>query len=439
MGFHGHHRFEVLDFSAMTARGVSVRGYDFRSAVIEKVIESPVLHGSGSLCRLLQYLANRAIHDSGTPIREQEIASDVFGRAETFDPRLDSTVRVNVARLRAKLIEYYNGPGASDSVTIELPRGSYTLAFHSRPAEEPPTEAAEDTRPSIVKTQPAAVIPSSPNHLLVIALICTTAIAIILAAALLIGRKGAVENRVYAGDTRSLQRFWGSLLSGSSEPWVVFSNATFVGRPATGMRYMIPSRDSSQDIVDLYTGIGEVLGVHALDRTFTLLNRSMRVKRGGLLSLDDVQNNDVVFVGSSLENLTLRDVPGLQDFQFKAITEGPMAGEGSIINVAPREGEPKIFLPSPFPLTEDYAVVALVPGLNPSRWTLILAGTSTIGTQAAVEFVCGENTVRDLLNRVGPGKAGSAKFFEAVLDVHVKGGVPLRSEIVLFHPHHSSN
>lgn len=424
----------------MTARGVSVRGYDFRSAVVDKVIESPILHGSGSLCRLLQYLANRAIHDSGTPIREQEIASDVFGRAETFDPRLDSTVRVNVARLRAKLIEYYNGPGASDSVTLELPRGSYTLAFHHRPAEVAPREAEpEDSRPSLMKGEPAAVIPSSPNHLLVIALICTTAIALILAAALLIGRKGVVENRPYAGDLRSLQRFWGSLLNGSNEPWVVFSNATFVGRPATGMRYLIPSRDSGQDVVDLYTGIGEVLGVHALDRTFTLLNRSMRVKRGGLLSLDDVQNNDVVFVGSSLENLTLRDVPGLQDFQFKVITEGPKAGEGSIINVAPRDGEPKLFLPSPFPLTEDYAVVALVPGLNPSRWALILAGTSTIGTQAAVEFVCAENTVRDLLNHAGLTKAGSAKFFEAVLDVHVKGGVPLRSEIVLFHPHRQAN
>ena len=424
----------------MTARGGSVRGYDFRSAVVDKITESPVLHGSGSLCRLLQYLANRAIHDTGTPIREQEIASDVFGRAATFDPRLDSTVRVNVARLRAKLMEYYNGPGAADPVTIELPKGSYTLAFHTRALEESPTETEpEDSRPAIVKAEFAAGVPSSSNHLLVVALICTTAIALILAAALLIGRKGAVDNRGYAGDTRSLQRFWGSLLNGSSEPWVVFSNATFVGRPATGMRYLIPSRDSGQDVVDLYTGIGEVLGVHALDRTFTLLNRSMRVKRGGLLSLDDVQNNDVVFVGSSLENLTLRDVPGLQDFQFKVITEGPMAGEGSIINVAPRDGEPKIFLPSPFPLTEDYAVVALVPGLNPSHWALILAGTSTIGTPAAVEFVCEENTVRDLLRRAASARAGSAKFFEAVLDVHVKGGVPLRSEIVSFHPHHQAN
>jgi hypothetical protein len=137
------------------------------------------------------------------------------------------------------------------------------------------------------------------------------------------------------------------LLNGPNDPWVVFSNATFVGQPATGMRYLIPNRDSGRDVVDLYTGIGEVLGIHALDRTFALLNRSIRVKRGGLLSLDDLQNNDVVFVGSSLENLALRDVPGLQDFQFKLVEEGPQSGEGALINLAPRAGEPKVFLPSP--------------------------------------------------------------------------------------------
>jgi hypothetical protein len=176
-----------------------------------------------------------------------------------------------------------------------------------------------------------------------------------------------------------------------------------------------------------------VLGIHALDRTFGMLNRSIRVKRGGLLSLDDLENNDVVFVGSSLENLPLRDVPGLQDFQFKLLEDGPNAGEGAIVNMAARKGEPKAFLSSAPPLTEDYAVVGLVPALNPARWVLILAGISTIGTQAAVEFVCREDTVRELLNRAGNPKPGTRPLFEAVLDVHIKGGVPVRSEIVLFH------
>jgi hypothetical protein len=383
----------------------------------------------------MRYLANRAIHNPGAAIREHEIAAEVFGRSAAFDPRIDSTVRVNMARLRAKLIDYYNGPGAEDRITIELPKGSYLLVFHTRPVEPAPPIIV---RPAMDAPAHRVEPPTQTNRLLAIGLVCMTLIAAILAASLVLdrGKSRAVAD---AGDTPFLRRFWGMLLNGPNDPWVVFSNATFVGRPATGMRYLVPTRDSGRDVVDLYTGIGEVLGIHALDRTFALVNRTFRVKRGGLLSLDDVENNDVVFVGSSLENLPLRDVPGLQDFQFRLIDTGPRSGDGSLVNLAPRAGEPKLFLPSPFPLTEDYAVVALVPALNPSRWALILAGASTIGTQAAVEFVCREDTVRELLNRAGNPKPGSRPLFEAVLDVHIKGGVPLRSEIVVFHSRQGVN
>jgi hypothetical protein len=422
----------------MAAIGVSTSVLDVSTAEVERVLESSVLQGSESLCRLMRYLANRAIQNPGSAIREHEIAAEVFGRSAAFDPRIDSTVRVNMARLRAKLIDYYNGPGAEDRVAIELPKGSYTLVFHPRPVEPEPTiMVAPAMEPPAIRVES----PPRTNRLLAIALVCMTLIAATLAASLALDRNGRGKSRVVAdaGDTPSLRRFWGMLLNGPNDPWVVFSNATFVGRPATGMRYLVPTRDSGREVVDLYTGVGEVLGIHALDLTFGLLNRSIRVKRGGLLSLDDLQNNDVVFVGSSLENLTLRDVPGLQDFQFKLRDDEPQSVGSSLINLAPRAGEPKVFLPSPLPLTEDYAVVALVPALNPSRWALILAGTSTIGTQAAVEFVCREDTVRELLKRAGSPKPGSRPLFEAVLDVHIKGGVPLRSEIVLFHPRRGLN
>lgn len=419
----------------MAASRVSVPGLDSRLAEVERIIETPAVHGSESLCRLLRYLANRAVHDPDSAIREHEIAAAVFGRVEAFDPRIDSTVRVNIARLRAKLIDYYHGPGAEDPLTIELPKGSYKLAFHPGRVEVEPPRIAPRTEIQ------APALPVRPpyrtNRFLAIALVCMAGVSAILAATLV--SQGNARNREAAvvGDTQSLRQFWGMLPNGPNHPWVVFSNATFVGRPTTGMRYLVPSRDSGREVVDLYTGIGEVLGIHALDQTFALLNRSIRVKRGGLLSLDDLENNDVIFVGSSLENLPLREVPGLQDFQFKLMDDGSKAGEGALLNLAPRPGEPKVFLPGAFPLTEDYAVVAVVPALNPSRWALILAGVSTIGTQAAVEFVCREDTVRELLKRAGNTPPGVRPFFEAVLDVHIKGGVPVHSDIVLFHTRRS--
>jgi hypothetical protein len=81
-------------------------------------------------------------------------------------------------------------------------------------------------------------------------------------------------------------------------------------------------------------------------------------------------------------------------------------------------------------LTEDYSVIALVHGLNPAKSVLILAGITTIGTQAAVEFVCQQNSLEDLLPRLKLSSTGELEPFEAVLRVKVTRGVPVESEIV---------
>ena len=213
---------------------------------------------------------------------------------------------------------------------------------------------------------------------------------------------------------------------------MIFSNGAFVGRPETGMRYFDPARDSRDRILEHYTGVGEVLAIHALDHTFGLLHRQIRVKRGSLLSLDDVKNNDMIFVGSPAENLTLREIPSTQEFVFRALDSGPRKGDLAIINVHPQSGEAEYWVGSPSQpsLIEDYSVIALVRGLNPAKSVLILAGTTTIGTQAAVEFVCQQNSLEELLPRLQVGENGELKPFEAVLRVKVTRGVPVETEIV---------
>src|SRR5260370_14346792 len=62
--------------------------------------------------------------------------------------------------------------------------------------------------------------------------------------------------------------FWKGFLTGPQEPWVIFSNAAFVGRPYVGMRYYNRARDSGAVILDHYTGSGEVLAATALSAVF---------------------------------------------------------------------------------------------------------------------------------------------------------------------------
>src|SRR2546425_9402790 len=101
-------------------------------AQVEKLLSSHTLHGSESLCKLLRYLANNSIEHPGSSPKEYQIATEVFGRQKDFDPHLDSMVRVQAGRLRAKLAEYYASEGVDDHFVLEMPKGSYALTFHQR-------------------------------------------------------------------------------------------------------------------------------------------------------------------------------------------------------------------------------------------------------------------------------------------------------------------
>ena len=158
----------------------------------------------------------------------------------------------------------------------------------------------------------------------------------------------------------------------------------------------------------------------------------IHVKRGSLFSLNDAQNNNLIFVGSPVENLSLLDLPSTHHFVFQRATSGPRKGDLAIVNVHPRAGEFKQLFGSPSgtPLIEDYAIVGLVPGMNSARSVLILAGTTTMGTQAAAEYVCRRDSLEQLLLRLSVSENGVLRPFEAVLHVKIARGVPVETELI---------
>ncbi len=396
---------------------------------IDRLVNSHVLHGSESLCKLLRYLAKHALDHPGSPIKEYQIATEVFGRSSDFDPQLDSMVRVQAGRLRVKLAEYYGADGAEDPVVVELPRGTYIISFHHRATNASKTHAPNN-----------GAVETGSTHQRRNWMIATALLAVLLAAAgiailgLVSSRNPAQAGIAHDADAvpPAFRVFWNGFVSGQEEPWVIFSNAKFVGRPEIGLRYYDTVKDKNGPIFDHYTGVGEVLAVHELDHLFSTFHREIRVKRGSLFSLDDAKNNNLIFVGSPLENLTLLEIPGTQEFVFHRVTNGPRKGDPEIVNVHSQPGEPKEFLGTPGndPLTEDYALIGLVPGLNPGQAVLILAGNTTIGTQAAVEYVCRKTSIEELLLRLSVSQNGQLKPFEAVLRVKVTRGVPVSTELI---------
>ena len=399
---------------------------------INRLVASHALHGSESLCKLLRYLAKHAVDHPGTPIKEFQIATEVLGRSADFDPQLDSMVRVQAGRLRSKLTEYYSSDGLKDPVVVELPKGTYVLSFHHRNSSASKSLSSHPNGGA--RTE---VIEKSPERRWgteVISLSIFLAAAIAVIVWLVATRNSLPGGLANQGEPApaAFRVFWKGFISGPEEPWVVFSNAAFVGRPETGMRYRDAKRDADAPILDHYTGVGEVLAIHQLDAVFALLHRRIRVKRGSLFSLDDAKNNNLIFIGSPSENLSLLEIPGTQEFVFQRLTSGPRKGDQAIINVHPQPDEAKEFLatPSGLPLIEDYAVLGLVKGMSQGQFVLILAGTTTIGTQAAVEYVCRQSSVEELLLRLSVSQDGELKPFEAVIRVKVARGVPVETELV---------
>jgi len=397
---------------------------------IDKLIKSHSLRTSESLCRLLRYLAEHSLDHAGVALKEYQIATEVLGRSAGFDPQSDSTVRVQAGRLRVKLAEYYAHEGTQDLIVVEIPKGSYALTFHVRPSKggaQPAISLIADVGEK--REEPARSIRGWAITVLILSVLLAATISTIVS---LLWQRARTPVAASQGVPVAYQIFWSPFVIGPQQPWVIFSNGSFVGRPETGMRYFNPKADSRAFILDHYTGVGEVLAIHQLDHVFSVLNRPVGVKRGALFSLDDAKNSDLIFVGSPSENLTLLDIPGTQEFIFQRLDSGPRKGDLGVLNVHPLPGEPKIFLATPAnqPTTEDYAVVSLLPGLDPSRSILILAGNSTFGTQAAVEYVCRETSLKELLQRLKVSKTGELKPFEALLHVRIAHGVPVMTDLV---------
>lgn len=119
---------------------------------LERIVASPGFANADRMSAFLRYVVEQALSGDAARVKEYAIGVEVFGRDQDYDPRLDSIVRVEARRLRAKVDEYYAGRGAEDAVLIKLRRGTYAPTFEHRvPA---PIAAA---LPEPVAAAPAAI------------------------------------------------------------------------------------------------------------------------------------------------------------------------------------------------------------------------------------------------------------------------------------------
>jgi len=432
---------------------------------LERILQSKALHGSENLKAFLRYVVVNAVDHCEIFLKEYTIATEVFGRDRYYDSRNDSVVRVQAGRLRSKLLEYYATEGNSDKVLIDLPKGHYTPAFKYNLKGNGSIPGAAASGSLVAST---ARRETDAPRWGIAALVGLALLSTALSLLVLFYRSEARRNYPPANtrspeppDVLAASPVWGDLLHSNEPVLVAFSNTLFRGTAEMGMKLLKPldspernygspplpegANDKAQGggvVTEHYTGVGEVMGVYALGDLFCRFGHPFHVKRSLLLNWDDLKTENIVVLGSPAENFLLRDLPQKQDFVFGVVKDERQNATFGLTNTVPRAGEQKTYLarqegPSRSQISEDYALISFLRGLEPQRRLVILAGVTTFGTQAAAEYVTKPEYVKDLVDHLNIALPGEAprlpSYYEVVVKVKVNGGVPLQISYVTHH------
>ena len=429
---------------------------------LERLLQSRILHGSESLRAFLKFVVLKSVDDRDPQLKEYTIATEVFGRSSSYDSRNDSVVRVQAGRLRTKLQEYYATEGKHDRVLIDLPKGHYTPEFSYIERQDSDSgngtgQSSSELQPGLAKFAESRPIPRKQSNYLIAALLLVCLVAGTLAVKYAIEssrlRDSAAATTLPGGDVRAALPLWSEFMRSPDPVLVAFSNTRFEGTAETGMHLLKPIRtpaasasapkpETPSVITEHYTGVGEVMGVYALGDFFHRAGRSMRVKRSLLLTWEDLKTSDIVILGSPAENDLLRDLPQQQDFVFRMTKDSNDISAFGVVNTKPGSGEQGVYLatqegPSRSQISEDYAVISLLRGLDENRRLLILAGITTFGTQAAAEYVTKPEYIKDLIAHLNIAPADQPlrlpPYFQVLVKVKVNGGVPVQISYVSHH------
>src|SRR5262245_50430426 len=85
-------------------------------AQTDRVLGSSHFSRSGSLGRLLRFVVDQTLAGKDQELKEYRLGVDVFERGPDFDPRIDPIVRMQAAKLRSRLAEYYATDGRDDRI-----------------------------------------------------------------------------------------------------------------------------------------------------------------------------------------------------------------------------------------------------------------------------------------------------------------------------------
>ena len=419
---------------------------------LESILNSPQFRNAAVLQSFLRFITEQALENSGSNLSEYSIATQVFCRGSDFDSAEDTIVRTQAYRLRLKLNKYYNSDGIHDPVIIEIPKGHYVPLFRRQQrVYEPPftTLSGPDMR-------------SMGHRWIARSLLKTVAAGLgalaVFALGAFVGTAARPRVQPAVEKPTAVDLFWTSFLGPEREPIVAYTNTLYLaadsgalvpfeGGPVADRGAMVSPDIESHRFVNrplfkslgpLYfeddmTGVGEVIAAVSVSKALERVGAHASFKRSRLLTTYDLQNHDVIFLGSPFVNQILNELPGSPNFVFKPASSAPWLWTSRIENKQPQGGEMTKYEierdPQSQVILTDYAVISLLPGLAPGKNILLLAGLTTSGTEGAAEFATSLRGVREMAGRLPHHGAPRSRVwpssFEYLLKVHLSHGVDI--------------
>lgn len=422
---------------------------------IDLILASRSFRNAPLLQKFLAFITSESAEGRHEELSEYVIATRVFGRPADFDPASDTIVRTQAYRLRTKLKEYYENEGKAERVLVEVPKGRYVPLFYFRDkpqAAAPGHEGTEDQRAN------DAVSPwPLPQSRVALAVIAVLTAGVVFVAGAFFGARW-ISPRPPSTATQNvpapLKKFWGEF-AGDGEIILAYTNAVFLITETSDLlrfrnsgpiadRGAVAGKELSRAAAlnpelaahagtlyyeEGFTGTGEVLAAYQLANLLSALGAKVQVKRSRLITVDDLRNHDVIFLGSPFENQVLADMHLPQRFSFEQPAEPPYLWRGRIAD----HKNPGVSYglerdPQSQVIRADYALFDVLPGPAPGRRIIVLAGISTSGTQGAAEFATSADGLRQILALDGAprdksGDKNFPRYFESVLRVEAEKGL----------------
>jgi hypothetical protein len=404
---------------------------------LEKVLGSEQLAKSDTSRKLLSYLAERSLREEAP--KETEIAFDVFGKDPSFSGAEHSIVRVSVRTLRQKLAEYYGASGRDDEMRFDIPKGGYRVTV-TRAETVPATTTAV---PIASSSFPVAAAPGRWRWVAAAAL---AVLAVSVGLNIYSWTRPAPPTAVV--DAPQLTRvresaLWSDMVK-SNRPVTLILGDLFMYTqidPKTGRTVTV--RDSavnSSDDMRAFLANNPSFATERGQRYVTMVQKTVAVGMASVMriidrpgrrievaaqddvSVDEIRNNDIIYLGPLVRLGPLGRHYALQSrYQYN--------NEGQTITDLTTG---KTFMPEGTLSAQhvDYALAAKFVGPTGNHIMIFTAGARNAGVLQIVRTVTSAEGVAKIDERLGATRAQHPGSFEALLTVTGFKQTDLMADIV---------